>query len=324
MAMTRAKTWVSKLSYHQDASYAILTLNKWIWWDLKEALQYGSNGVKGGTNAWTVRGSSDASTAGLDGSDRWTDYSKLTFHSTTACSWIVLQNTAQGVAPGYMQLLISCKITTTSGASITIVVSPAAGFTGGNTTTNPSATDQVVLVNAAAVLDTTIPTSGSGGVLRVMSSDGVSTRAFICSGGVIKFMLWLETARNPEAYWTNPYIAMAKNPLIANVVQAAGVNTHLGGVASTLSLSGETAAGGLITETLLNRPDGDGAWNFLPTGFISSNTSSRGKPGEPWDMYIAPSVLASGMYARGTGAAWDWIVMGNLLIGWDGSIPAIP
>jgi hypothetical protein len=41
-------------------------------------------------------------------------------------------------------------------------------------------------------------------------------------------------------------------------------------------------------------------------------------------MYIAPTVLPDGAYARGTGNPWDWIVMGDVLIGWDGSQPAIP
>jgi hypothetical protein len=325
VALTRAKTWVAKLLYHQSAAFDILTLNKWTWWDCKETLQYGSNGVKGGTNAWTVRGSSDASTAGLDGTDRLTDYAKFVFATSGARSWIVLQQGNVGVAPGYMQLLLDCSIASSQGAAMLISISPAAGFTGGSTTVAPTATDAVSL-NAGDVLPTTIPTTKSGGVLRVMASDGQSTRAFLCNGGVVQALLWVEKARNPEAYWTNPYVGFVKAPTIANLVQtaAAGPKTTLAASTTTLRLSGETVAGGLATETLLNRPDGDGCWNFLPTGFISENTASRGKPGEPWDMYLAPSVLPDGAYARGTGDPWDWIVMGDLLIGWDGSQPAIP
>lgn len=326
MTLTRVKTWVAKRLYHQSVAYDILTLNKWIWWDFKETLQYGNNGVKAGPNAWAVRGSSDGATASVsDTVDRWTDYSKITFATSGARSWIVLQQVNIGVAPGYMQLLLDCSIASAQGQSMNISISPAAGFTGGGTTAAPTATDAVSLL-AGAILPTTLPTTASGGCVRVMASDGQSTRAFLCNGGVVQALLWVEKARNPEAYWTNPYVGFVKAPTIANLVQtaAAGPKTTLAASTTTLRLSGETAKGGLVTETLLNRPDGDGCWNFLPTGFISENTASRGKPGEPWDMYLAPSVLPDGAYARGTGNPWDWIVMGDVLIGWDGSQPSIP
>src|SRR5581483_5704779 len=99
------------------------------------------------TNCWTTRYSCDSVTAGTagDGVDRWTGQSALVWGNagTQVHSWHVFRQDALGT----FDLLLSLEGGTANGNIMTAAVSPSAGFTGGTTTTRPTATDEIVLLN---------------------------------------------------------------------------------------------------------------------------------------------------------------------------------
>ena len=83
-------------------------------------------------NPWTVAGSCNSSSAGMDGVDRWTSYASLKW-STAAHSWIVYNH------PSGVQILFDHD--TGAGELTYSAWSPGALFTGGSTTAPPTATD---------------------------------------------------------------------------------------------------------------------------------------------------------------------------------------
>ena len=133
---------------------------------------------------WTMRYSCNSVTAGAagDGVDRITTNANLVWASAgSAHSWIVLRQT--GIATNF-ELLLSCENAHASGTTLMIVVSPAAGFTGGTTTARPTATDEVVL-NAAAVAWAASAVTALRWHLQ-QSTDGQCTRIITCAAGSIQ------------------------------------------------------------------------------------------------------------------------------------------
>lgn len=140
-----SKTWSSRMNVpfgSNNTTTALIT--QFAAWSLKQHLinAHTADGTLYGTRAansvWTVVGSSDGSTAGMDGTDRWTTTftaSKIVRASTgSAHSWIVLQNSTSGY-----QMCIDMNSTSSGGNCNIIFARSSGGFTGGNTTTRPTA-----------------------------------------------------------------------------------------------------------------------------------------------------------------------------------------
>jgi len=103
--------------------------------------------------AWVCKGSSAGSTgkgAGMDGRDRWHALSDFQFTSTDVAnhSWFVLQNTLNGA-----EILIDHARDTLQRRGQGLV-SCENGFTGGSTTTRPSATDEFMFAGIPFVTNT--------------------------------------------------------------------------------------------------------------------------------------------------------------------------
>lgn len=103
-----------------------------------------AGGTVGGTrhanSVWTVKGSSDGTTAALDNVDRWSTISNLVFNASgSAHSWIVLENATLGY-----QVCIDCNqlAATNIGFAATEIATP---FTGGSSTTRPTATNEFLM-----------------------------------------------------------------------------------------------------------------------------------------------------------------------------------
>jgi len=156
--------------------------------------------------AWTVAGSSDFSTAGMDATDRWLNVGNLQYRNNALdpFSWIVLRQA--GIHAGNVEVLIALDDTLAADANrsnITIVVSPSAGFTGGSTTAVPTATDSFS-VDGTDWLDA----SGAAMVSCVMSTDGACTRLISeLADGTIHAIMGFEAPRLPNADWNNPVVA---------------------------------------------------------------------------------------------------------------------
>lgn len=155
MSLSHSKPWYSVVDIDSttlslDMS-TVAKANASSMWVLKQLLKAGSvgtgtlgwTGAVPGTAHWSVIGSSDGATAGLDGVDRWSnsfDTTKL----VTGLSWIVLQHP---VATGwYIQL--GCNTIATNGVDVRMYYQPG-GPTGGSTTAIPTWTAAPINSNYA-------------------------------------------------------------------------------------------------------------------------------------------------------------------------------
>ena len=139
------RTWSSRMNvpFTMANSATEALKQQFVFWSLKQHLinAHTSDGTLYGTRSpnsvWTVVGSSDGTTAALDGVDRWTTTftpSKLV-RGTSARSWIVLQNSTSGI-----QMCIDLYWTGGAGAHGRVVYTRSSfPFTGGNTSTRPTA-----------------------------------------------------------------------------------------------------------------------------------------------------------------------------------------
>lgn len=157
------------------------------------------------TNAWDMDYSCDGTTAGTpgDGVDRiGSDKAKWVFTTggSSARSWVVLENSVTG-----MEILIS-GFGSINGERPHIYVSWSAGFTGGSTTANPSATDEEQIYTGDDLI-------GLGNFQRdfvyhfMHSDDGKMTYIFANYANVCPMFAYFGEPENPTAGWTNPLVA---------------------------------------------------------------------------------------------------------------------
>jgi hypothetical protein len=143
---TFEKTWQLDQNRPYKPLGALRTLTgQYMIWYLKAFLKGEIGGATSGL--WTVEGSTDGTTAAMDGVDRWGatfDSTKIffsVFANGTKHSWIVLKSPSiNGVN---YRMLLTCRDGTTGATNAGILVYFSKGaFTGGTGTTDPTATDQ--------------------------------------------------------------------------------------------------------------------------------------------------------------------------------------
>jgi len=191
-------------------------------WQVKEALK---------ALGWTVAGSNDNTTAGMDAVDRWDAYTDITNSGNDGDSWIVLEAPA-GWGNGQLRLNMN------NGGAFGILVrtefSLGGLYTGGNTTTLPTATDGDGLVNNE-LFDFNIGSGGAQITAYILSStDGEHFRIFFCSNGEPTGFLLFETAGNPGGAWDGrfygrgPVFIRGESPQIGlNATISNGNRRHL-------------------------------------------------------------------------------------------------
>lgn len=160
------RTYYTDCDYALDNSSAVNNAKSTLW-ALKASLKkeiLSANSAA--VTAWTCEGSSDAVTAGIDGVDRWGssfDATKLVFPSGAgARSWIVLKNAALGI-----WMLVDYG--SAAQAYHCYVYLATSAFSGGSTTTSPTATNQIPAVDGTAF---TVSTASAQKAHRVFDSEG--------------------------------------------------------------------------------------------------------------------------------------------------------
>lgn len=156
-------------------------------------------------NPYSVRGSSNGTTAGLDSSNRWTNIAALVHAAPgVAHSWIVLRNPATGWE-------ICIDLATSTVTNMTVVWSPGNAFTGGSTTARPTATNEKVILSNS-VWAGFIGASGGQYRLHVMhASDGSCTRWYVNHSGINASAYFFESLRDPSPGWLLPYAASMRS-----------------------------------------------------------------------------------------------------------------
>lgn len=308
-------------------------------WSIKNAL------VSFASNPWTVVGSSDATTAGMDGVDRWVTSANLNWNTTNR-SWIVLK---QSKIDTNFQVLFSCAA---SGSSeIVIQISSSAGFTGGAINSNPTATDVQTLQSASEWGGVTTSPGNyplDGAVMHVMQTeDGYQTRVLgfrnINTPGMLTTYMAFERAKNPISEWTNPYFStsagVAVAPTVASFSSQHGFYTNFtnasgpananelvarhSGTAIQLVATVEGAASNLLLNTLPSKNDISGKYNVYPCGLFCIQSQYRGRVAEIADFYMAHVNNHLYYYPDTDGNEKKWFQVGNIIVPWNGSIATI-
>jgi hypothetical protein len=325
-----AKTW--QFNINQTIGLGTILLNRAA---LLFAIKSSMTGFA--SNPWTVAYSCDSSTAGTagDGVDHWTTAANVVFGTSTAAhSWIVLKQT--GIASNF-QVLISASPEAGSISSssyvISIYISPSAGFTGGSTTTRPTATDEVTMltcgINGGPGFGGTTPGTAATRVQALQSTDGACTRFFLCKAGIVWGVLLFETVSPTiNGTWSPAwYCRVNKSSASSFPVQNAAADFYsLGGainINSTPATAGLTAEGlgtlfGPIDTTFGNLAnDVDGAWPMWPMGLVSATASARGRHGTMIDLWYGSAAVTDGDTYDATSK--QFAQFAGLIVPWDGS-----
>jgi hypothetical protein len=300
------------------------------------------------TSNWTVVGSSDSITAGLDAVDRWAAASNLVWRNNAqAHSWIVLRQA--GIAAKF-EVCIALNNSDASNANAStwragITVSPAAGFgaanggTDGTTLTRPTATDALSIVTPAASTTSAWGAAGTGlsdGIVNnrlhvLKSADGRSTRVLITRNNQAAALWVFEKPDNAVAAWTNPSASavvatgtLAPSSSVLTYTNTANTAICQGrGVSSmAMFLTGEGVrpATSLLGERMSAANDLSGTYFLFPIGLYSDTGSNRGRHGTLGDVWWGLSALADSTTFPQDGSH-QLVQCGALVLPWDRSLP---
>lgn len=274
---------------------------------------------------WTVKGSSDNVTAGMDGVDRLDTYTDwVSRYSAGTRSWIVFKNTLSG-----LELLLegSAASSTNENRYMRPFYSVAAGFSGGSTTARPTASDEISFASTSTG-DAVVASTVQPHVVHVMgSSDGSAVRVFVLSNGVATYSLIVGTLGDALPGVLGNYWAGAQSGStafgIATWLATNGARLSYNSTAWTLALS--TISIGTVAFSSSNAmtvPDVTGAWNIVPiliAGEFSSSTTVFGRCIDLW--FGATSRPHGSTYPEdGTNT---FAQFGNLVVPWNGSNPVV-
>jgi hypothetical protein len=283
------------------------------------------------TNPWTVAGSSDASTAGFPGPG-WQTRSDITFRRTTDSgsgrSWIVLERPISGD-----QLMIDCFTNTGDatmpGRCVAIDYSPTGGFSGGSTTSAPTATDQVQLNSGNSGVYWLGGYDGGGHYyLHIRhSNDGRQTYAFwTYRGYAVNYWLFADLEDAPTG-WTIPVVAAmsidsstSDEVSFANLYTAQTVRGRVVGGGGAISASLITASwdGDLVAVNLNAANDFDGTYPITAVGVGSTSVGANGMLGRLPDIWFGTQTQSTST-SYPTDESRQFAAMGDIVVPWDGS-----
>lgn len=278
-----------------------------------------------GLSPWTVIGSSNGVAAGLDGVDRVTS-TIVHANAGSAHSWIVLKQGGSNA-----QVMFSFLAAT---ASMLIRWSPAAGFTGGSITADPTATDSpTALINGFWCGNI----GGTGGQYRTHvqhSTDGQCTRVFICANGLAAGCWVIDKPGNPSTGWAAPVVASFSS-IGNNITDTSllAVSSWLGqakfqafgpasgGTTMPLTITYEEIGSGnsWVGDAFGNPNEISGEYLFGAVGlFHNTTTGQRGRHGDILDLYFTHqgSVMGDTFPASGTK---QFQQVGNMVVPSDGT-----
>lgn len=266
----------------------------------------------------TVDYSCDSVTAGTkgDGVNRWDSITDLVWaNNGVAHSWVVL------TLYGTSQMLISLEGAAVNGNTITLVISPNAGFTGGTTTARPTATDERALINNTTW--TGLSSDGSVKVHLIKSTDGQCWRFLFGNGNQVSTAIILDKAvqfASPD--WVNSLVGFAIGTVMgSNVLTNSNLNNTasflgFGDSAMAMFLAGPAYAGAQANVTQNSANDLSGNWPFFGQELIANTASNRGDHGYLNDVWYGSTATASGSTTPTTGTQHQFIQIGSLIFPW--------
>lgn len=327
--LTRSWTTRTNVAIPAAASYAESN-HRWAWEWKRSMVTLGA----------VVLGSSDATSAGMDSTDRWADWTKV-LHGAGAHSWVVLRFAGIGA-----KFEICWDLLGVNGGDYTgslLYVSPVNGFgaanggTDGSVTSRPTATDEVRIF---ATGDWSL--FGSNVILNAHRADFWvdATGSFfywarLYNSDCIVFG-FLGVPNNPPAEWTSsPKWVVGSyggggaanrgnwynNARVFSQVNGTPAGTSVQALASFLTQ--ETFNGAPISSVQTFSADLNAGWCMLPVGIYDTNIYRRGRLGDMPDIWwgAETNVLTGDTYpADGSN---QFIQLNQLILPWDGSTPVV-
>jgi len=299
---------------------------------------------------WTVIGSSDGVTQGMDAVDRWVtaadvSFGNVTYDPSAINGWIVLQQT--GIGPKFQILIGPSKFNTYAGAA-RISYSPVNGFGAANGGTDPAgvilhdyptATDELVLIvgntTGSSWLDGHSQNRTGNPDFRFhfwQSSDGACNR--IIARNILNanngLNIFFEKPKSPITAWTNPVIAewvasTTDRNTYANYNDAAGIsgNSPAGPIMPMYATS-EGVVSAALGQTIVNANSLSGEWELYPQGLASNTNPYYGRHGSRFDVWWVPTPLPNGStFPLTPSPTREFCVFDNMAFPWDGSLPVL-
>jgi hypothetical protein len=268
------------------------------------------------SHPWLVRGSSSGTSAGMDSVDRWTSDAALVYIGGTH-SWSVLRQ------PALSNIEICLDMGTTSSGTVYVYASPSGGFTGGTTSTRPTAPDEFrVGANPNAF---SWNTNANHQIHAWQSSDGECNRLDVWANGTAQpFFLLFDRPRNPPAGWTNPVVYLVQGDgagYASSNLQVAAAALGKGTSVFNISLTGENAPG-LSNSLLANvaapgQNSFDSTWPFYPLG-IAANSVHPGRHGTLYDLWWKHVGINNADTLPNDPALRKFAALGTLIHPWTG------
>jgi hypothetical protein len=329
---TLAKTWQYNVNQRLFTQVDANTTQKAVLLHIKNTL------IGFASNPWTVAGSSNGVTAGMDGTDRWAALAdvKLAAPPTTH-SWIVLRQAA--INSKFEVVFVTAA---TAGSSLQVVMSPTAGFgvanggTDGSTNARPTATDEFAVFGTTSAVgvgayDGTSTATQQEFICNIwQSTDGQVTRIVNRANTQLtaQFRMYaaFERPKNPLSEWTNPCMAA----WVGNASGAMRYATHndaalyLGnrpsGGSMAMFATTEGAGSSMVGEHLVLPNDLSGGYPMTPAGLLCTAAGARGRHGEVFDLWYGSTVMQNGDTYPDDGSK-QFIQIGDLILPWNGSNP---
>jgi hypothetical protein len=271
---------------------------------------------------WTCNGSSDGTTAAIDGVNRITSTAKVVCSSGGNRSWIQLTQTATG-----MQIVLEFK-SATGATFLEGRVSPGGLFTGGSLTAGPTATDSSIFKTTSTswLADSTGIGRFNVGVWH--STDGTVTHVAISCANTLLDIATFGSAQDPVPGWTTPYGAM-----MIGATALTNTRLHTTDIYTANNVwwtkSGSTAMGLRFTfeaqsfKTLPALADTkvyagvNGARLICQPGLYSLTTGVRGRHGRMCDFWLGSSQVGFGTISQDPAAPSRTVVhLGGVVLPW--------
>jgi len=265
------------------------------------------------SSPWTVWGSSNSVSVNTGGGiDYWVNESNLV-HSSAAHSWIVLES-INGT-----QLCIDLNSTTKYNGSI--IFSPGGLFTGGSTSSGPTASDQYTMVNSSNLYSSGVITSR----LHILhSTDGYCTRIISYTNNQPRLFIICDVPHEPIPGWSNQVFTYKYNissSLSYNLYNDnSNVYTRIGSTNLDLYCTSEGFVNAMIGENMIYADDDTGEWAMSPIGLVSTASPHRGRKGSLVDIWWGSTAISGGStYPDDTSR--QFVQFGDLIFPWNGSVP---
>jgi hypothetical protein len=299
---TLSKAWQMSCNNAIAAQGTLLADVRLMWRTIKNQM------LAFAASPFVVKYSCNSVVAGVpgDGIDRWvTDANLVWNQSGGAHSWIVL---GQSGILSTTQVLISLSPVSGSNPQTIKYAVSNAGFTGGSTTLDPTATDATLVVSAASVPNFSTDLATRWSVMQ--TNDGQCTRIIVFAGGNLAFQGFIDKLANPTTGYSNGGVIGFSASAGINVLNVG--QTNQAGGSSTTQAAWESAAGLAIPN------DMSGLWDMFPCSAFGLTVGARGRMGTFQDMWVGSSGIATGDVYPLTGSpAAQFIQVGQVIHPWN-------